>query len=49
MNGQTLEEYELNLLFLFDNQDSWQKRVEIIEVILPLLLLLIVTVTGLIY
>lgn len=49
MNGQTLEEYGLNLLFLFDNQDSWQKRVEIIEAILPLLLLLIVTVTGLIY
>lgn len=49
VNGQTLEEYGLNLLFLFDNQDSWQKRVEIIEAILPLLLLLIVTVTGLIY
>ena len=49
VDGQTLEEYGLNLLFLFDNQDSWQKRVEIIEAILPLLLLLIVTVTGLIY
>ena len=49
VNGQTLEEYGLNLLFLFDNQDAWQKRVEIIEAILPLLLLLIVTVTGLIY
>lgn len=49
VNGQTLEEYGLNLLFLFDNQDSWQKRVEIIEAILPLLLLLIVTVTGLLY
>ena len=33
---------------LFDNQDSWQKRMEIIETILPLLLLLSVTVTGLI-
>lgn len=49
VDGQTLEDYGLNLLFLFDNQDSWQKRVEIIEAILPLLLLLIVTVTGLIY
>lgn len=49
VDGQTLEDYGLNLLFLFDNQDSWQKRVEIIETILPLLLLLIVTVTGLIY
>ncbi|MEE1179534.1 MAG: histidine kinase [Lachnospiraceae bacterium] len=49
VNGQTLEEYGLNLLFLFDNQDAWQKRMEIIEAILPLLLLLIVTVTGLIY
>ena len=49
VNGQTLEEYGLNLLFLFDNQDSWQKRVEIIEAILPLLLLLSVTATGLIY
>lgn len=49
MNGQILEEYGLNLLFLFDNQDSWQKRMEIIETILPLLLLLSVTVTGLIY
>lgn len=49
VDGQTLEDYGLTLLFLFDNQDSWQKRVEIIEAILPLLLLLIVTVTGLIY
>lgn len=49
VNGQILEEYGLNLLFLFDNQDSWQKRMEIIETILPLLLLLSVTVTGLIY
>lgn len=49
VNGQTLEEYGLNLLFLFDNQESWQKRVEIIEAILPLLLVLIVTVIGLIY
>lgn len=49
VNGQTLEEYGLNLLFLFDNQDAWQKRMEIVEAILPLLLLLIVTVTGLIY
>ena len=44
VDGQTLEDYGLNLLFLFDNQDSWQKRVEIIEAILPLLLLLIMTV-----
>lgn len=49
VNGQILEEYGLNLLFLFDNQGSWQKRMEIIETILPLLLLLSVTVTGLIY
>lgn len=49
VNGQILEEYGLNLLFLLDNQDSWQKRMEIIETILPLLLLLSVTVTGLIY
>ena len=46
MNGQILEEYGLNLLFLFDNQGSWQKRMEIIETILPLLLLLSVTVTA---
>ena len=49
VDGQTLEDYGVNLLFLFDNRDSWQKRVEIIEAILPLLLLLSVTVTGLIY
>lgn len=47
--GQTLEDYGLNLLFLFDNQDSLQKRAEIIETILPLLLLLIIAVTGVIY
>lgn len=47
--GQTLEDYGLNLLFLFDNQDSLEKRAEIIETILPLLLLLMIAVTGVIY
>ena len=47
--GQTLEDYGLNLLFLFDNQDSLEKRAEIIETILPLLLLLLIAVTGVIY
>lgn len=47
--GQTLEDYGLNLLFLFDNQDSLKKRAEIIETILPLLLLLMIAVTGVIY
>ena len=47
--GQTLEDYGLNLLFLFDNQDSLEKRAEIIETILPLLLLLMIVVTGVIY
>lgn len=49
MAGQTLEDYGLNLLFLFDNQDSLEKRAEIIETILPLLLLLMIAVTGVIY
>lgn len=47
--GQTLEDYGLNLLFLFDNQDSLEKRAKIIETILPLLLLLMIAVTGVIY
>lgn len=47
--GQTLEDYGLNLLFLFDNQDSLEKRAEIIETILPLLFLLMIAVTGVIY
>ena len=47
--GQTLEDYGLNLLFLFDNQDSLEKRAEIIETFLPLLLLLMIAVTGVIY
>ncbi len=47
--GLTLEDYGLNLLFLFDNQDSLEKRAEIIETILPLLLLLMIAVTGVIY
>ena len=49
VDGQTLEDYGLNLLFLFDNQDSLEKRAEIIETILPLLLLLMIAVTGVIY
>lgn len=49
VSGQTLEDYGLNLLFLFDNKDSWKKRVEIVEAILPLLLLLVVAIAWLIY
>lgn len=49
VNAQNLEDYGLKLLFLFDNQEAVKKRAEVLEMILPMILLVLAVVTGLIY
>lgn len=49
VNAQNLEDYGLKILLLFDNQEAVKKRAEVLEMILPMILMLLAVVTGLIY